>query len=54
MKQLYKSDTNKVIAGVIGGIGEYFEIDSAVLRLAYILKNKMSTILTAVSIVDMY
>lgn len=37
MKKLYKSSTNKVIAGVIGGIGEYFDIDPTVLRLAYIL-----------------
>ncbi|OGI72119.1 PspC domain-containing protein [Candidatus Nomurabacteria bacterium RIFCSPHIGHO2_02_FULL_37_45] len=36
-KRLYKSDTNKVFAGVIGGIGEYFDIDPTLLRLAYIL-----------------
>jgi len=37
MKKLYKSDTNKVFAGVIGGVGEYFNIDPTLLRLAYIL-----------------
>ena len=37
MKRLYKSDTNKVIAGVIGGVGEYFEMDPTLLRLAYLL-----------------
>ncbi len=37
MKRLYKSNTNKVIAGVIGGVGEYYEIDPTLLRLAYIL-----------------
>ena len=37
MKKLYKSDTNKVFAGVIGGIGEYFDIDPTILRLSYIL-----------------
>jgi len=36
-KKLYKSDTNKVFAGVIGGIGEYFDIDPTILRLLYIL-----------------
>ncbi len=37
MKKLYKSDTDKVFAGVIGGIGEYFDIDPTILRLAYLL-----------------
>ena len=36
-KRLYKSDTNKIFAGVIGGIGEYFVLDPTILRLAYIL-----------------
>ncbi|MFZ2621402.1 MAG: PspC domain-containing protein [Minisyncoccia bacterium] len=37
MKKLYKSNTDKVFAGVIGGLGEYFDIDPTILRLAYIL-----------------
>jgi len=37
MKKLYKSNTNKIFAGVIGGIGEYFDIDPTLLRLAWIL-----------------
>lgn len=37
MKKLYRSDTNKVLAGIIGGIGEYLEIDPTILRLAYVL-----------------
>ena len=36
-KRLYKSNTNKVIAGVIGGIGEYFNIDPTILRIIYVL-----------------
>ena len=36
-KKLYRSDTDKVLSGVLGGLGEYFEIDSTVLRLAYVL-----------------
>lgn len=36
-KRLYKSNDNKVFAGVIGGVGEYFDIDPTILRLAYIL-----------------
>ncbi|MDD2484039.1 MAG: PspC domain-containing protein [Eubacteriales bacterium] len=32
-KKLYKSNENKVIAGVCGGIGEYFDIDPVIVRL---------------------
>jgi len=31
--RLYRSSTNKVIAGVCGGLGEYFDIDPTLLRL---------------------
>lgn len=37
MKKLYKSKENRVIAGVIGGIGEYFDVDPIMLRLAWLL-----------------
>lgn len=37
MKRLYKSDTNKSCSGVIGGIGEYFNIDPVILRLIFVL-----------------
>lgn len=37
MKKLYLSDHDKKICGVLGGIAEYFEIDSTLVRLAYIL-----------------
>ena len=37
MKRLYRSSTNKVIAGVCGGIGEYFDIDPVIIRLVWIL-----------------
>jgi len=47
-KRLYKSDTNKVIAGVIGGIGEYFDIDPTLLRLAYILIAVLTAVFPAV------
>ena len=30
MKRLEKSSTNVVISGVLGGIGEYFDIDPVV------------------------
>lgn len=37
MKKLYRSSTNKVFAGVIGGVGEYFDIDPVLLRLLWLL-----------------
>lgn len=37
MKKLYKSDFDQVITGVIGGIGEYFNIDPTVLRIAFVV-----------------
>jgi len=36
MKHLYRSDTNKVLAGVLGGLGEYFDVDPVLLRLAFV------------------
>ena len=36
-KKLYKSKTNRVLCGVCGGIGEYFNIDPTIVRLIMIL-----------------
>ena len=36
-KRLYKSNQNKMIDGVCGGIGEYFGIDPTLVRLAWVL-----------------
>lgn len=47
-KRLYKSNTNKVIAGVIGGVGEYFNIDPTLLRLAYILIAILTAVFPAI------
>lgn len=37
MKKLYRSETDKKIFGVLGGIARYFEIDATVLRVIYVL-----------------
>ncbi len=34
-KKLYRSKTNSKLAGVCGGIGEYFNIDPTLIRLAW-------------------
>ncbi|MDR3305512.1 MAG: PspC domain-containing protein [Clostridiales Family XIII bacterium] len=36
-KRLFKSNTNKVFAGVCGGIGEYFGIDPTILRVIWVI-----------------
>jgi phage shock protein C len=36
MKRLYRSSDNKVFAGILGGLGEYFEVDPVVLRLVFV------------------
>jgi len=42
MKKLYRSKTDKVIAGVLGGFAEYVEVDSTVVRLGYVLITLLS------------
>lgn len=37
MKKLYRSNTQKMIAGVCGGIAEYFNCDPTIIRLAFVL-----------------
>jgi phage shock protein PspC (stress-responsive transcriptional regulator) len=33
MKRFYRSRTNRVVAGVAGGVAEYFDIDPVLARL---------------------
>lgn len=37
MKRLMKSAIDRKISGVCGGIGEYFNIDPTLIRLAFVL-----------------
>ena len=37
MKRLYKSSKEKMIAGVCGGIAEYFNIDPTLVRLGAVV-----------------
>lgn len=36
-KRLYRSKTNRMIAGVCGGLGEYFNVDPTLIRLLWLL-----------------
>ena len=40
-KRLYKSNQNKMIDGVCGGIAEYFGVDPTVVRLLWALFSLM-------------
>lgn len=40
-KRLYKSNQNKMIDGVCGGIAEYFGVDPTVVRLLWVLFSLM-------------
>ena len=41
-KKLYKSKTDEKIAGVCGGIAEYFDIDPTLIRVAYVVLSLFS------------
>lgn len=36
-KKLYRSDTEKIIAGVAGGIAEFMDLDPSLIRLAFVI-----------------
>jgi len=36
-KHLTRSKTNKVFAGIFGGLGEYADIDPVIFRLGYVM-----------------
>ncbi|MDF2656110.1 MAG: phage shock protein PspC [Bacillota bacterium] len=40
-RKLYKSSNDKVLAGVCGGIGEYFAVDSVIVRLLWVVFTLM-------------
>ena len=42
-KKLTKSATNKTLAGVCGGIAEYFDLDPTLVRVGYVLLSFLST-----------
>ncbi|ALQ70060.1 PspC domain-containing protein [Bacillus cereus] len=36
-KKLYKSETDKMLFGVCGGLGEYFDISSTLIRILWVI-----------------
>jgi phage shock protein PspC (stress-responsive transcriptional regulator) len=45
MKRLYRSDTNKKIAGICGGIGEMSEIDPTIIRLIAVVAGVVTGVI---------
>lgn len=41
-KRLYRSKTDSMLAGVCGGIAEYFNLDPTLVRIAYIVLSIIS------------
>ncbi len=37
IKRLYRSEKNKVLGGVCGGLGEYFGIDPVIIRILWVV-----------------
>lgn len=37
VKKLYRSTSDKMIMGVCGGLGEYFQVDSTLVRIGWVL-----------------
>lgn len=48
IKRLYLSITDKKISGVCGGIGNYFDIDPAIVRLAWIVMTVLTGVIPGI------
>lgn len=40
-KRLFRSNKNKIIAGVAGGLGEYFDVDPVIIRIIFVVTGLM-------------
>lgn len=47
MRRIYRVEEDKVVDGVCGGIAEYFDIDSVIVRIIFLL----TTMFTGVGLV---
>jgi phage shock protein C len=43
-RRLYRSRDDKMIAGVLGGLGDYANIDASIIRLVYVLLTLLTGI----------
>lgn len=42
IKRFYRSNSNRMIAGVCGGIAEYFNMDTSLVRIIYVIISVFS------------
>ncbi|MFD2629143.1 PspC domain-containing protein [Oceanobacillus kapialis] len=42
MKKLYRSNSNKMVGGIFGGLAEYIQVDATILRLVFVILLFMS------------
>jgi phage shock protein C len=47
-KRLYRSDDNRTIGGVLGGIGEYLDVDPVAVRAAYVIVSVLTGVMPMV------
>lgn len=36
MKRLYRSEDDRMLVGLLGGVSQFFQIDSTIIRLLYV------------------
>ena len=48
MKKLYRSQTDQKIAGICGGLGEIYELDSNLIRIAFVFLALITHVLPLV------
>ena len=41
-KRMYRSNTQKMLGGVLGGIAEYFDVDPTIVRPIYVILSVFS------------
>jgi len=50
MERLYRSSTQRMLGGVCGGLGEYFNIDPTLVRIVYILVTIATGVLLGIGL----
>jgi phage shock protein C len=50
MKRLYRSNNNKILSGLLGGLGEYFNLDPVFIRFIFVIMLIFSRVLPMVVI----
>jgi phage shock protein C len=48
MKKLHKSDHSRIASGILGGLGEWMEVNPQILRVGYVILAIITGIIPAV------